>query len=111
MIQMSEFTDYLREVFADFGPIATRRMFGGHGIFHDGIMFALVADDTLYLKTDTVSVSQFTERGLEPFQYPKNGRMVTMSYYQAPDDIFDDAAQALAWGRLAFDAALRGKGK
>ena len=111
MSPMSEFTEYLREAFVDFGPIETRRMFGGHGVFRNGVMFALVADDTLYLKADAAAAPKFTERGLKPFQYSKKGRMVTMSYYQAPEDILDDPERALVWGRLAFDAALRSKGK
>ena len=50
---MDEFVNYLHEVFKAFGPIHTRRMFGGHGVFHEGLMFGLVADGVLYLKADT----------------------------------------------------------
>ena len=49
---MSEFVEYLNEVFAEFGAIQSKKMFGGYGIYHDGVMFALVSDDTLYLKAD-----------------------------------------------------------
>ncbi|WP_355660982.1 TfoX/Sxy family protein [Halomonas salifodinae] len=104
---MSDYTDYLGDVFAAFGPITVRRMFGGYGIYHDGLMFALVADETLYLKVDAQSLGDFEAQGLEPFVYVKGGRPVKMSYYQAPVAIFEDEALAADWARRAFAAALR----
>ena len=106
---MSEFTDYLQEVFASFGPIRARRMFGGYGIYHDGVMFALVADDTLYLKADADTREHFLTRGLDAFKYNKNGKTVTMSYYLAPEEILDDAEMACEWAQQAYAVALRAK--
>jgi len=54
---MSEFVEYLNEVFADFGVIRYRKMFGGYGIYHNDLMFGLVADDQLYLKTDIENIA------------------------------------------------------
>ncbi|MCP5144783.1 MAG: TfoX/Sxy family protein [Gammaproteobacteria bacterium] len=102
-----EFAEYLHEVFAQFGPIQTRRMFGGHGVYHEGLMFGLVADSALYLKADAQTTGQFTERGLQPFQYEKGGKAMTIAYYQAPEEVFDDPDEAAVWARLAFEAALR----
>jgi len=104
---MSEFVEYLAEVFQDFGAIRSRRMFGGYGIYHDNLMFGLVADDVLYLKVDAQSVTQFDDMGLKPFEYMKNGKAMKMSYYMAPEAIFDDPDVAKEWAQLAFDAALR----
>jgi DNA transformation protein len=106
---MSEFVDNLHEVFDLFGPISAKRMFGGYGIYHDGLMFGLVADDLLYLKADERSIDEFTERGLLPFEYDKKGKMVKMSYYAAPEEIFDDPEEAKEWAERAYDAALRGR--
>ena len=106
---MSEFTDYLQEVFARFGSIQARRMFGGYGIYHDGVMFALVADDTLYLKADADTRDRFLTRGLEAFKYNKNGKTVTMSYYLAPEEILEDAEMACEWAQQAYAVALRAK--
>jgi len=106
---MNEYLEYLNEVFELFGPITARRMFGGYGIYHDGLMFALVADGTLYLKADAENSSYFEEEGLGPFEYDKNGKLVRMAYYQAPDEIMDDREQAAVWARRSFEAALRGK--
>lgn len=105
---MSGFVDYLPEVFSEFGSIALRKMFGGHGVYHQGLMFGLVADDTLFLKVDAASLPLFEREGLPPFVYSdRNGRTATMSYRQAPDEIFDDRELAARWARRAFEAALR----
>ena len=96
---MSEFAEHLADLFAEFGEVQVRRMFGAHGLFHDGLMFGIVADDTLYLKVDPGHVEPFESRG----------RRVTLSYYQAPAEVLDDPAQAARWARRAHDAALRAK--
>lgn len=106
---MSEFVENLSDVFCQFGPVSVRRMFGGYGVYHDGLMFGLVADDVLYLKVDGESVGRFIELGLEPFEYQKKDARIKMSYYMAPESIFEDAEQAKEWAALAFDAALRAR--
>ena len=106
---MSEFTDNLQEVFVLFGAVQARRMFGGYGIFHDGLMFGLVADEVLYLKADGKSSSEFEKRGLGQFGYEKNSKIINMSYYLAPEEIFDDPEEAKIWANRAFDAALRSR--
>lgn len=106
---MTEFVDFLHEVFRQFGPITTRKMFGGFGVYHQEIMFGLVADDELYLKTDKHNLIEFTQRDLAAFVYDKQGKPVSMSYHQAPEEIYDDPEVAVFWANLAFDAALRAK--
>jgi DNA transformation protein and related proteins len=104
---MSEFVENLNEVFAPFGAVTARRMFGGYGVYHDGLMFALVADNELYLKVDEKSVGRFSELGLPAFEFEKAGKKVSMSYHMAPESIFDDPETAREWAALAFEAALR----
>jgi DNA transformation protein len=106
---MSEFVEYLHEVFERFGPIRIRKMFGGYGVYHGGLMFGLVADDTLYLKADAGNAGFFEKERLEQFEYSKGGRTIRMSYYQAPDGIMDDREQAAIWARRSLDAALRSR--
>ncbi len=108
---MSEFVDYLGEVFEEFGAITSRKMFGGHGIYHDGLMFGLVADDELYLKVDKNSVTFFEERSLEAFEYIKNNKAMKMSYHKAPEEIYDERDVAKEWADRAYEAALRSKKK
>ena len=107
---MSEFTNHLVEVFELFGHIRSRKMFGGYGIYHDDLMFGLVANDELYLKVDSQSIGHFEERNLPPFEYEKNGKRMNMSYHLAPEEIYDDPEAARDWAVLAFEAALRAKG-
>jgi DNA transformation protein len=106
---MSGFVDQLEEVFTRFGAIEARRMFGGYGVYHDDLMFGLVVDDVLYLKADKHSSDAFSRRGLPRFEYERGGKKIKLSYYQAPDEIFDDAMQAKEWASRAFEAALRAR--
>lgn len=104
---MSEFTDSLPDLFALFGPVTIRRMFGGYGLYHDGLMFAIVVDDILYLKADAAGSAEFIEAGLESFAYQRAGREVRLSFYRAPDEILDDRDLAARWANHAFAAARR----
>ena len=104
---MNEFVQNLADVFSLFGPIQTKRMFGGYGIYHDGLMFALVADDELYLKADQRTVAEFVQQQLPQFEYEQRGKRIKMSYYLAPEGIYDDPELARDWATRAFEAALR----
>lgn len=106
---MSEYLEYLQEVFSEFGAVRSRKMFGGHGIYHDTVMIGLVADDTLYLKVDSESVGKFKERGLAQFMYLKGQKMIGMSYYLAPEEALEDPHKMRCWARLAYEAALRSR--
>jgi DNA transformation protein len=104
---MSEYIDYLKEHLAPFGAIEARRMFGGWGIYHQGLMFALVVNDTLYLKTDAELAPRFQALGLEPFRYSRRERQIALSFYQSPEGLYDDPDEAKSWASLAYAAALR----
>ena len=106
---MSDFVTLLEEVFAQLGPVNARKMFGGYGLYHEGVMFGLVADDTLYLKADEMNVGTFTERALQPFEYDKGKKVVKMSYYQAPEEVLENPVEAAVWARRSFEAAKRAK--
>jgi DNA transformation protein len=102
-----EFAAFVVEQMRGFGPVQAKRMFGGHGLFREGLMFALILADTLYFKTDDATRSRFTERGLQPFTYEARGRRMSLSYWQAPGEVLDDAGAMVDWTRLAFACALR----
>ncbi len=104
---MSEFVEFLHEVFEHFGPIHSRRMFGSHGIYHNDLMFALVADDVLYLKGDEQTIPLYEQHDMQPFEIVMKGNKGTMKYYSAPDEIYDDPEAAKIWAERAFDTALR----
>lgn len=107
----TRFADYVVEQMALFAPAQARRMFGGHGIFRDGLMFALISDEQLYFKADAKSAPRFEQLGLRPFTYTAKGRTVALGYYEAPPEVFDEAEAMAQWARLAFDCALRARRK
>ncbi len=106
------FLEYLHDLFAEFGPIRTRAMFGGHGVYAvvDGgadVMIGVVIDEGLYLKTDAQTVGRFRDAGCAPFVYEARGRALPMSYWSLPDAALDSPQAMLPWARLAWEAALR----
>ena len=105
---MSDLADHLNDVFRLFGPIEVRRMFGGYGVYREGLMFGLVSDETLYLKADAENAPQFRKLGLTQFEYHRKGRATKLSYYAAPETVMEDCTEAARWGQLSFEAALRG---
>ncbi len=104
---LDEFAQHLTDVFRLFGPISLRRMFSGYGVFHDGIMFGLVSQETLYLKADAENSADFRDQGLGQFEYVRQGKIIGLSYYQAPETVLEDANEAALWARRSFAAALR----
>lgn len=108
---MSEFTDYLHEVFELAGPITIRRMFDGHTLYYQGMPVGIVYDDTLYLKADAETRAEFEMRNLPQFTYQKKDKVIGLPYFQAPDEIFDDRQEAAIWLKRAYEASLRSKSK
>ncbi len=106
---MTEFVDFLGEVFRQFGPVQARKMFSGYGLYHDGVIFALVADETLYLKADETIAHYFEAKNLGQFEYNREDKVIKMSYYAAPEELFDDAEEAAMWARRSFEVAFRSK--
>lgn len=108
MAVSASFTTYVKEVFAPFGAISVRKMFGGAGVYCDELFFAIIADDVVYLKVDDETRGEFKARGLEPFIFEmKDGRKGAMSYYNAPEGIFDEEHELKRWAELALGAAYR----
>ena len=102
-----EFVDFLLESMAVLGAVYAQRMFGGTGIFMDGLMIALVGDATLYLKSDAETDESFVAAGMEKFSYKKKDKTMQMSFYQAPEVVFDEQEQMIYWGEKAISAATR----
>lgn len=99
--------EYVKELFSSFGPVSVRRMFGGTGIFADGLMFGLVADGELYLKADESTIPAFQTEGVGPFEYGARNRRVVMTYWRAPDRLLDDLDELALWARKALSVAQR----
>jgi len=102
-----EFRDFIMEQLEGLGRITPRPMFGGVGLYCDGLFFALLAEDQLFLKTDGQTQTAFADAGCEPFR-PFGGDK-PMSYWSAPLEALEDPDSLDRWARLALAAALRAR--
>ncbi len=100
--------EWFEGCFGAFGAVRVKRMFGGQGVWIDGMICALIVDDELLLKVDAASAPAFEAEGCKPWVYARAGRAdVTMPYWSVPDGALDDPDAFAPWARLAFEAALR----
>ena len=101
-----EYMEFLVEWLAPLGAITTRSMFGGHTIYCGGIVFALVSDDTLYLKVDGETRATYEALSLEPFR-PYPDKPEVMQFYPPPAEFFEDQHAMQAWGGAAVEVGRR----
>ena len=101
------FHDFVAELFGPMGPVSIRRMFGGAGVFRDGLMFALLGDDTVYLKTDAELRADLEAEGSAAFIWtkPSTGEEIDMGYVSLPSSAMDDPDEASSWARRALAVA------
>ena len=105
--QPRAFAEFVLDQMADIPGIGKRAMFGGFGIYRDGLMFALIADEQLYFKASDHLADDFTALGLQPLLYESRGKAVSLKYYQAPESVFEQSEQMLLWADKAYQCALR----
>ena len=116
--------EFIREVFLRFGTVTVKRMFGGAGIYAEGLMFGLVFDGAIFLKVDESSIPDFEREGSQPFVYTRAkspGRIGrhSLSYWRLPERLYDDPDELAIWAgralaiaqRKKFAPRARGKGK
>ncbi len=103
----NEFVNYVLELMSGWAAISARKMFGGYGLYREGLMFALIAADELFFKADADNVTQFELEGCHPFVYASQTRTVQMSYWSAPAVSLDSPAEMGEWCQSAYGAALR----
>jgi DNA transformation protein len=102
------FTELCIDMLSPLGPVRVRRMFGGRGLYVDGLFMAIIDGGQLFLKADDATRERFVAAGCAPFTYPaKDGERLVMSYYQPPEEALESPPLMLPWARLALEAALR----
>src|SRR3972149_7858752 len=101
---MSGFTELAVELFEGMGPVRARRMFGGAGLYLNDVMFALIDDETIYLKTDDALADALKAEGAAPWIYAKNPS-AKHTYYRLPLDALDNPDEAACWGKRAHAVA------
>jgi DNA transformation protein len=111
MARHSEFVEFVLELLTPIGAVRARAMFGGFGIYRGDIFFAIIVEDKLFLKTDHVTCGEFTARRLSPFTYVSRGKLITMQYYEAPPEVFEEPEVMHYWAQQAVGAATRAKSR
>ena len=107
-------SQFISDLFAPFGPVAVRRMFGGAGLYRDGLMFALEFDGVIFLRVDEASIPDFEREGSRPFVYTrakspgKIGR-ASLSYWRLPERLYDDPEELAVWAERALAIARQKK--
>ena len=107
MVASDGFAEFLRDQLAPLGKIATRRMFGKTGVFCNGLMLAMVSDDTLYLRVDDQNRAVFREAAAAPLSYEKKGATIELAFWRVPERLLDEPDELVAWTREALAAARR----
>ena len=108
MVASDSFAEFLREQLAPLGHLAMRRMFGKTGVFCDGVMIGMVADNTLYFRVDEGNRETFKEASaFPPLNYANQGRMIDLSFWRVPERLFDEPDELVVWARAALAAARR----
>lgn len=111
MTASADFIAHITDLMAGLGPVSAKRMFGGAGIYADGLMFGLVIGDVLYLKADADTKRAFEAEGLGPFVYDGKSKPIAVNYWRVPDRLYDEPDEMCAWARIALDVARRGGAK
>ena len=106
--------DFIRELFSPFGPVTVKRMFGGAGLWSEGLMFALVFDGAIFLKVDETSIPDFEREGSRRFVYthaksPGRVGRASLSYWRLPERLYDDPDELAVWAARARTIAERKK--
>ena len=108
MVASDGFAEFLRDQLAPLGRITMRRMFGKTGVFCDGVMLGMVTENTLYFRVDDQNRATFREaEALPPLNYAKNGHTIDLSFWRAPERLFDEPDELIAWAQAALAAARR----
>jgi len=108
MVASDSFAEFLREQLAPLGRLTMRRMFGKTGVFCDGVMFGMVADNTLYFRVDDGNQTVFAEAAsFPPLNYEKKGSTIDLSFWRVPERLFDEPDELVTWARAALAAAHR----
>jgi DNA transformation protein len=106
--------EFIRELLAPFGPVTIKRMFGGAGIWSEGLMFGLIFDGAIFLNVDETSIPDFEREGSKPFVYTRaksKGRVgrASLSYWRLPERLYDDPDELAVWANRALTIAERKK--
>lgn len=99
---MDSFGEFVLDQLGELPELRARAMFGGYGLYQGRHFFGILHDDRLFFKTDAASRQDYLRRDAKPFTYEREGRTLTMSYYEVPPEILEDRAELVSWARRAI---------
>jgi DNA transformation protein len=103
---------WVEEALAPIGKVTMRKMMGGATLYLDGVVFAILYDGEIWFKSDSASDAVWDAEGCERFTVSfRDGRVDTMNYRRATQDVYDDADAMRHWAALAIEAGVRGAAK
>ena len=110
MALSDDFVNYVADQLSRWGTVSVRRMFGGAGLYRDGKMFGLIADDVAYLKVDDSNRADFVKAGSSPFNpYPDRAKATVMGYYEIPSDVLENRDEFAKWAQRSLDVQTKRK--
>ena len=89
--------------------VRARAMFGAHGLYQGEHFFAILDQGRLFFKTDAAAQADYVARGMPPFTFELDGRVISMRYYEVPPDVLENAEELVTWARRAIALAATGK--
>jgi DNA transformation protein len=108
----SGFVSHCLELLSPLGRTSSRRMFGGHALYIDGLCMALIVKELLFLKVDDEHRALFERAGCKPFTYAgRNDDVHSLGYYTAPDEAMESPAEMMPWARRGLAAAVAARAK
>jgi DNA transformation protein len=111
MAVKEDYLQWVLEQLSGAGRISSRRMFGGVGLYRDGVFFAIISGDTLYFKVDDATRCNYEKRGMSQFRPYLDRPLVSMNYYEVPADVLEDPDECVEWALRAVASAAVAKPK
>lgn len=105
------FLDYILSALEPHGPIKSRAMFGGYGIYYGDVMFGLIAENVLYFKVDDTNRQDYLDHDSKPFAYSNGTKTVSLPYYELPEEILNNYDELSKWIKKSSDIAKKNKKK
>ena len=105
------FAEYIvSDVLGHIPGISAKAMFGGYGIYQDGLVFAIIADDKLWFKVDETNKTDYQTAKSKPFTYKgHNDKVYEMSYWELPPEVLENHSEIAEWVVKSVNVARASK--
>lgn len=107
MAYSQDYLEYVLDQLSQFGDVQSKKMFGGVGLFHDGLMFGMIGGDVFRLKVDESNIADYEVRGMQPFS--SGSKKKGMPYWEVPADVIEDPELLKGWADKSYQAAVKAK--